>query len=84
VAVGVNVIVGVAVSVAVRVGMGVFVDSIMVGTGCVGVISPGEQDVNPINIKTLMNKLIFLFKPESFLPFSIKYSHYITANTFAP
>jgi hypothetical protein len=56
----------------------------MVGTGCVGVISPGEQDVNPINIKTLMNKLIFLFKPESFLPFSIKYSHYITANTFAP
>jgi predicted thioesterase len=67
--VGVNVIVGVAVSVAVVVGKGVLIDSIMVGTGCAGVISTGEHAVMLINIKTLMNKLIFLFKPESFLLF---------------
>jgi hypothetical protein len=51
--------------------MGVLVDSIMVGTGCVGVISTGEQDVNPINIKTLMNKLILFFNQNPFCFFSI-------------
>jgi hypothetical protein len=65
--VGVNVVVGVAVSVAVSVGMGVLVDSIVVGTGFAGVIATGEHAVMPINIKTLMNKLIVIFNPESFL-----------------
>jgi hypothetical protein len=77
VAVGVNVVVGVTVNIAVSVGMGVLVDSIMVDAGCVGVISTGEHAVMPINIKTLMNKLIFFFKPESFLLLFHLVTHFI-------